>query len=80
MILAPLDRAFRITSGFRVSTEINLSFLDNSLITGITLFCSSNGLILLAPGLVDSPPTSIIEAPSLTSIFACLIAFSVSKN
>ena len=54
--------------------------LVNSLITGITLFCSSKVVIREAPGLVDSPPTSIKSAPFCIKSCAYLTAALVSLN
>ena len=35
---------------------------------------------IFAPGLVDSPPISIISAPSATSFLTCINASSISLN
>ena len=50
---------------FLVSIEkhVFLYFFLNFLTTNLTLFHSTSGLIVFEPGLVDSPPTSIIVAP-----------------
>ena len=67
---APASTAFLATSAFCVSIEIGMSeiLLTNS-IAGITRSNSSSALTGLDPGLVDSPPISIISAPSATISF-----------
>jgi len=50
-----------------------------SFITGITRLSSSSTDIGSELGLVDSPPTSIISAPSEISVSACLTALSKEK-
>ena len=81
MILAPASKAFCITSGFDVSIEIGTLILPlKASITGITRFNSFSTLTSGAPGRVDSPPISIIPAPSSTIIFACAIALEDSIN
>ena len=64
-ICAPASIACLATSALVVSTDMAASvFLAASFITGITLLSSSSGETGLEPGLDDSPPTSIISAPS----------------
>src|SRR5699024_4633174 len=46
-------------------------------ITGITLFISSSALIGSWSGRVDSPPISIMSAPSSTICLACATAVSI---
>ena len=48
--------------------------------TGIVRSSSSFGGTGSAPGRVDSPPTSMIDAPSLASRRACAIAATWSSN
>ena len=64
--VAPTLIACLATSARIVSTLTTAPSFTNSLMTGITLFNSSSSLTLSAPGLVDSPPTSIMSAPSTT--------------
>ena len=62
---APASAQARITAGVLVSTETSASsFRCRASTTGITRSsscCSETGA---APGRVDSPPTSMITAPS----------------
>jgi hypothetical protein len=63
--LAPAAIAARITSGLLVSIEIGTVTLATSCsITGMTRASSSSTSTSAAPGRVDSPPTSMIAAPS----------------
>ena len=74
-IVAPADRASSATFAFVVSTEIitSLRFLIPS-ITGITQSSSSWSGIGLAPGRLDSPPMSMISAPSASICSPCFTA------
>ena len=71
-----------IRSDFLVSKErqIFLFFFLNDLITSCTLFHSVIMSILFDPGLVDSPPTSIILAPELIIFDICLRALFFLLN
>ena len=51
----------------------------NSVTTGMTRSFSSSSLTRSAPGLVDSPPTSIMSTPSAIISFARVIADAKSK-
>ena len=62
IILAPASKALRATSTFLVSIETFVTF-ESSEIIGITLAISSSIDMGVAPGRVDSPPTSIQSAP-----------------
>src|SRR6478736_4933419 len=72
---APAAMAARITAGFMVSMETSTSHSRRSAsITGSTRSsscCSGTGS---APGRVDSPPTSMIDAPAATMARACTSA------
>ena len=76
IIAAPSCRACLATSDFVVSTDMAAPLLlATSFTTGITLLISSSRETGLEPGLDDSPPISIISAPS--SII-CNALFSAS--
>ena len=80
-IEAPARIAARATSAFDVSIEIITSlFLRNCSTTGITRCNSSSGATASAPGRVDSPPTSMMCAPSAAIRRPCATAFSASKK
>ncbi len=55
-------------------------FFFNSFNIGITLLISSCSSIFFEPGLVDSPPISIISAPSCSIFFACSTADKTLLN
>ena len=64
-----------------VSTEMGRSTVSRSaLMTGMTLSSSSDTLTSAAPGRVDSPPTSIIEAPSCNIASAWRRATSIAAK
>ena len=78
---APASSATAATSDFEVSIEIGTSILArNSSTTGITRFNSSFSDTGSAPGRVDSPPTSIMSAPSCAIRIPRATAASVPKN
>ena len=54
---------------FLVSQDTHIPFWDSLEMIGIILFSSSWGSMVMAPGLVDSPPTSIISAPFSCNFF-----------
>src|SRR5581483_11275613 len=62
-ISAPIPIARRATSAFEVSIETGISPASRSR-TGTTRRSSSSAVTPPEPGLVDSPPTSTIAAPS----------------
>ena len=66
-----------ITNDFLVSIDNNVfgNFFLNFSSNLYTLFNSFFGGITLDPGLVDSPPISIISAPVFFRLFILLIAF-----
>ncbi len=75
---APHLRASSATSDFVVSTEIFISISRNIFsTTGHTLSISSCAATGNEPGRVDSPPTSIIPAPSLYMDSALRMALSI---
>src|SRR5262245_15247785 len=79
MISAPASSAARAATFFVVSTEIGIrSRPRNAPITGITRSISSSALTGFDPGLVDSPPTSRMSAPSASISRARETAFSRS--
>src|SRR6267143_314064 len=81
MIDAPASSAALATSDFEVSIEMGMSILARSFsITGIARFNSSFTEIGSAPGRVDSPPTSILSAPSVAISIPPATAASVAKN
>jgi hypothetical protein len=58
-----------MTSGLLVSIEIGTGILlASAVMMGNTRLHSSAALTALAPGRVDSPPTSMIAAPSRTAL------------
>ena len=64
-----------------VSTEMGtVSCLLKASIIGTILLISSSSLTGAWPGLVDSPPTSMMSAPSSTIFFARFMAASISLN
>src|ERR1700687_2989803 len=79
---APSARAALATSDFSVSMEIATSLQRERIarIAGSTRLSSSRTGTSLAPGLVDSPPTSIASAPSEIMRSACAIAASVETK
>ena len=69
IISTPFSSAVRAVEAFLVSM-LKIVVLSNSRIFSITLmtrFCSSCGDTFSLYGLVDSPPISIISAPSFNS-------------
>ena len=74
---APAWIALSATLLLKVSTEMGMSkrFLTAS-ITGKTLWASSSALTGVCPGRVDSPPISIISAPSAIMASVCRKASS----
>ena len=81
MMDAPASRAALATSGFEVSIEMEILILARSFsITGTTRCNSSFTETGSAPGRVDSPPTSIMSAPSNAIFIPPAIAASVAKN
>jgi hypothetical protein len=80
-IEAPARMAARATLPFEVSIEIGTSiFARNFSITGITRRSSSSAAIASAPGRVDSPPMSMMSAPSAAILRPCSIALFGSKK
>ncbi len=80
MIFAPESRAACATSDLVVSIEIKIPvrFL-NAVMTGMTRLISSSAEMDSEPGLVLSPPISIMSEPSSTSWSPFSKAFSLSK-
>ncbi|CAB4341785.1 unannotated protein [freshwater metagenome] len=78
--MAPAAIAALATSARVVSTLTTAPSFTNSVITGITLFNSSSSLTRSAPGRVDSPPTSIMSAPSEINLRPWFTASLGSKN
>ncbi len=71
IIEAPAFNASFATFALYVSIEINISILSESFfITGITLSNSTSKGTGSAPGLEDSPPISIMSAPSSAILLA----------
>ena len=73
IISTPLSSPICIVDKLLVSSEIfvfKLTLFFISFIDGITLLCSSSADILIAPGLDDSPPKSMMEAPSSSILIA----------
>ena len=78
---APAFIASSAVLALYVSIEIIISnFSLIALIIGTTLFISSSTPTGAKLGLVDSPPISIMSAPSLISSSACFTASSTSLN
>ena len=61
---APASKHARATSAWRVSMLTHTSRCANARTTGSTRASSSSTDTGAAPGRVDSPPTSIMRAPS----------------
>ena len=83
MMSAPAESPALATSAFEVSIEINVCgdrISTNFSTAGRILLSSSLTDTLSAPGLVDSPPKSMIEAPSFSSVIACSVAASLDSN
>src|SRR6266480_433949 len=81
MMDAPASSAAFATSDFEVSIEMWISILARKpSITGTTRRNSSFTEIGSAPRRVDSPPTSIMPAPSNPIFIPPAIAVSVAKN
>jgi hypothetical protein len=80
-IEAPASIAARATSAFDVSIEMGTSsFGRNFSITGITRRSSSSAVTGSEPGRVDSPPMSMMCAPSAAICKARSIALSGVRN
>src|SRR3989442_453459 len=78
---APAAMAARATGALRVSTEIGPSRRRASCsITGTTRAISSSTVTGVAPGRVDSPPTSSSSQPSAMSRSAWAMARSTATN
>src|SRR5258708_3556305 len=75
---APDCSAARITAGRRVSIETQRSPIFSS--TGMTRASSSASETGAAPGRVDSPPMSMMSAPSSASFLACATAADASRK
>ena len=60
--------------------KLFLYFFLKFLITFLTLFHSFLDLIVFDPGLVDSPPISIISAPDFNHFLICLNDFFLLLN
>ena len=78
-ILIPNFIPFSIISDFRVSNEIGI-FLQIDFNVLFTLLHSTFASTPLEPGLVDSPPISIMSAPDLNILIACLAPLSLTLN
>ena len=78
--VAPAAIACLATSDLVVSILTTAPSFTISVITGITRFNSSSSVTLAAPGRVDSPPTSMMSAPSAINLRAWAIASFESKN
>ena len=76
-ISAPAAAASRITSGLLVSTDTISPSRASVFTTGITRASSSSSETSAAPGRVDSPPTSMMSAPSAASFLPQATAASV---
>ena len=63
-IAAPASAASSMISGLEVSTDTQKPSFASAFTTGITRERSSSSGTSVAPGRVDSPPTSMIRAPS----------------
>ena len=79
MMEAPSFTAMRATSGWRVSMETIAPASARARITGITRLASSSGVTGVKPGRVDSPPTSMMSAPSSSSFMPQAMAASASQ-
>ncbi len=79
MMDAPPATASRMTAGLLVSMEIGTSTSRRTdSMTGMTRSSSAATLTGNAPGRVDSPPMSMMSAPSSASLTAWLSAWSRS--
>ena len=78
-IRAPLCSAARATSACMVSMLTVMPCAASSLTTGTTRDVSTRGSIRVAPGRVDSPPTSTMPAPSAANARPCATASSASR-
>jgi hypothetical protein len=77
---APAAPARRMTSGLEVSTDSSTgSRAATRSTTGSTRRSSSSLATAVAPGRVDSPPMSMIAAPSAAMRSACASAASGSR-
>ncbi|AOW88341.1 hypothetical protein BC342_19410 [Streptomyces olivaceus] len=77
---APAARARSATEARMVSTETVTPSEARPRTTGTTRLSSSSSSTRVAPGRVDSPPTSTRSAPSATRSRPCLMAAVVSKK
>ncbi len=78
---APAATASRMTSGFEVSIDKGIaSDLCSASMTGTTRASSSASDTAAAPGRVDSPPTSMMSAPSSAICMARSSARSRDKK
>ena len=76
----PASIAWRITSGFIVSTDTAMPSRTRARTTGITRASSISSGTGSAPGRVDSPPTSTRSAPSEASARPCSMARASARN
>jgi hypothetical protein len=76
---AVLQRRPRHTGVHRVDADCNALCTASPLTTGTTRAVSTRGSTRTAPGRVDSPPTSTIDAPSATNAKPCSTARSASR-
>ena len=76
---APAMIAASITDDFLVSMLIGTPNPTTSFITGITRSISSLAVTGTAPGLLDSPPISIMSAPAAIRPWALEIADFTSR-
>ena len=76
---APTRTAALATSTWRVSIDTTAPALASACTTGSTRRASVSGSTGVKPGRVDSPPTSMISAPSSSILRPCAIAASVSR-
>ena len=77
-IEAPTRTAALATSTWRVSIETMAPAWARARTTGSTRLASSSGVTGVKPGRVDSPPTSMMSAPSSSICRPCLMATSGS--
>src|SRR5690606_12657973 len=80
MIAAPASAQASAVCEFMVSTLTRMPRCTSSRTTGRTRFCSTSDGMRSAPGLVVSPPTSIMSAPAETILTAWAMAPSTWAN
>ena len=80
MYVAPAATAARATSARIVSIETTTPCSAKALTTGIVLSSSCSCEVRCAPGRVDSPPISIMSAPSATISRPRVIAAAEESN